>query len=102
MGKAEADHKGAVITLAKAARANAEGREEQAIALARLADRSDPDFLAAALLHARLAVAGRAYREAAKVVERSWPRTPSAELATLYRQAAPEADRKSTRLNSSH
>lgn len=91
MGKAEADHKGAVITLAKAARASAEGREEEAIALARLADRSDPDFLAAALLHARLAVAGKAYREAAKVVERSWPRTPSAELAALYREAAPEA-----------
>jgi HemY protein len=91
MGKAEADHKSAVITLAKAERALAEGREEEALGLARTADRSDPDFLAAALLHARLAVARKAWREAAKVIERSWPRTPSAELAALYRAAAPEA-----------
>ena len=91
MDRAEADHKGAVITLAKAERAHAEGRDDEALADARLADRSDPDFLAAALLHARLAVERKAWREAAKVVERSWPRTPSAELAALYRQAAPEA-----------
>src|SRR3546814_5800815 len=50
-----------------------------------------PDFLAAALLHARLAVMRKAWREAAKVVERSWPRTPSAELAALYGEVAPEA-----------
>ncbi|MPZ08980.1 MAG: heme biosynthesis protein HemY [Kiloniellaceae bacterium] len=91
MGRAEADHKGAVITLAKAERARAAGRDDEALAEARLADRSDPDFLAAALLHARLAVERKAYREAAKVVERSWPRTPSAELSALYRAAAPEA-----------
>ncbi|MGF1628876.1 MAG: heme biosynthesis HemY N-terminal domain-containing protein [Kiloniellaceae bacterium] len=91
MDRVEADHKGAVITLAKAERALAEGRDEEALTEARLADRSDPDFLAAALLHARLAVERKAWREAAKVVERSWPRTPSAELAALYRQAAPEA-----------
>ena len=91
MDKAEAAHKEAVITLAKAERSRAEGREDEALSLARLADRSDPDFLAAALLHARIAVARKAWREAAKVVERSWPRTPSAELAALYREAAPEA-----------
>lgn len=91
MPKPEADHKGAVLTLAKAEQAQAAGREEEAISLARQADRSDPDFLAAALLHARLAVARKAWREAAKVVERSWPRTPSAELAALYRAAAPDA-----------
>jgi len=91
IAKAEADHKGAVVTLAKAVRALVEGREEEAFTLARLADRSDPDFLAAALLHARLAVARKAWREAAKVIERSWPRTPSAELAGLYREAAPDA-----------
>ena len=89
--KAEGDHKGAVITLARAERLLAEGRKEDAFSQARLADRSAPDFLAAALLHARLAVERKAYREAAKVVERSWPRTPSAELAALYRRAAPEA-----------
>ncbi len=89
--KAEGDHKGAVITLARAERMLAEGRKEDAFSQARLADRSAPDFLAAALLHARLAVERKAYREAAKVVERSWPRTPSAELAALYRRAAPEA-----------
>jgi HemY protein len=89
--KAEGDHKGAVITLARAERMLAEGRKEDAFTQARLADRSDPDFLAAALLHARLAVERKAYKEAAKVVERSWPRTPSAELAALYRRAAPEA-----------
>src|SRR3546814_4041454 len=33
----------------------------------------------------------KAWREAAKVVERSWPRTPSAELAALYGEVAPEA-----------
>lgn len=91
IAKPEADHKGAVITLAKAERMLAEGRPEDALAQARLADRSDPDFLAAALLHARLAVERKAWKEAAKVVERSWPRTPSAELAALYRRAAPEA-----------
>ncbi|MGF1591764.1 MAG: heme biosynthesis protein HemY, partial [Kiloniellaceae bacterium] len=91
IGKSEAGHKDAVITLAKAERALAEGREEEALAEARLADRGDPDFLAAALLHARLAVERKAWREAAKVVERSWPRTPSAELAALYRRAAPDA-----------
>lgn len=89
--KADGDHKGAVITLARAERMLAEGRKEDAFTQARLADRSAPDFLAAALLHARLAVERKAYREAAKVVERSWPRTPSAELATLFRRAAPEA-----------
>jgi len=91
MPKPEADHKGAVIILAKAERMLAEGRKEDAFTQARLADRSDPDFLAAALLHARLAVERKAWKEAAKVVERSWNRTPSAELAALYRRAAPEA-----------
>src|SRR3546814_17783823 len=33
----------------------------------------------------------KAWREAAKVVERSWLRTPSAELAALYGEVAPEA-----------
>ena len=91
MDKVAADHKDAVLTLAKAERALAEDRGEEGFTLARLADRSDPDFLAAALLHARLAVERKAYKEAAKVVERSWPRTPSAELAALYRAAAPDA-----------
>lgn len=91
LAKPEAEHKGAVITLAKAERLLAEGRKEEAFTQARLADRSDPDLLAAALLHARLAVERKAYREAGKVVERSWPRTPSAELAALYRAAAPDA-----------
>ena len=89
--KAEAGHKGAVITLAKAEKARAEGRKDDALALARAADKADPDFLAAAALHARLAVESDRHREAAKVVERSWNRTPSAELAALYRRAAPSA-----------
>ena len=89
--KPEADHKGAVITLAKAEYALAEGRKDEALALARAADKADPDFLAAAVLHARLAVESERFREAAKVVERSWPRTPSGELAALYRRAAPAA-----------
>ena len=89
--KPEADHKGAVITLAKAERALAEGRKDEALSLARAADKADPDFLAAAVLHARLAVESERFREAAKVVERSWPRTPSGELAALYRRAAPAA-----------
>src|SRR3546814_18827034 len=33
----------------------------------------------------------KAWREADKVVVRSWPRTPSAELAALYGEVAPEA-----------
>ncbi|GAB4394067.1 MAG: heme biosynthesis HemY N-terminal domain-containing protein [Kiloniellaceae bacterium] len=91
MDKAEAAHKGAVITLAKADRLLAEGRKEEAYSEARAADKADPDLLAAALLHARLAVERKAHREAVKVIERAWPRTPSAELAALYRDAAPEA-----------
>ncbi|MEQ8357560.1 MAG: heme biosynthesis HemY N-terminal domain-containing protein [Kiloniellaceae bacterium] len=91
LDKPAAEHKGAVITLAKAERLLAEGRKDEAFTESRLADRAAPDFLAAALLHARLAVERKAYREAAKVVERSWPRTPSAELAALYRAAAPQA-----------
>lgn len=91
MDRAEADHKGAVITLAKAQRLLAEGQKEEAFTQARHADKADPDLLAAALLHARLAVERKAYREAAKVVERSWPRAPSAELAAVYRAAAPDA-----------
>lgn len=89
--KPEAEHNSAVITLAKAEKALAEGRRDEALSLARAADKADPDFLAAAVLHARLAVESERYREAAKVVERSWPRTPSAELAALYRKAAPAA-----------
>ena len=91
LDKPAAGHKGAVITLAKAERLLAAGQKEEAFTQARLADRSDPDLLAAALLHARLAVERKAWKEAAKVVERSWPRTPSAELAALYRDAAPDA-----------
>lgn len=91
MDRAEADHKGAVITLAKAQRLLAEGRKEEAFTQARQADKAAPDLLAAALLHARLAVERKAWREAIKVVERSWPRTPSAELAAVYRDAAPDA-----------
>ena len=91
MDKAEAEHKGAVITLAKAERLLAEGQKEEAFTQARLANRSDPDLLAAALLHARLAVERKAWKEAVKVVERSWPRIASAELAALYGAAAPEA-----------
>ncbi|NIA71049.1 heme biosynthesis protein HemY [Pelagibius litoralis] len=89
--KPDADHKGAVITLAKAEKALAEERRDEAFSLARAADKADPDLLAAAALHARLAVESGRFREAAKVVERSWPRTPSAELAGLYRRAAPAA-----------
>ncbi len=91
MDKAEAAHKEAVITLAKAHRLLAEGQKEEAFTQSRHADKADPDLLAAALLHARLAVERKAWREATKVVERSWPRTPSAELAAIYRDAAPEA-----------
>ena len=91
LDKPAAEHKNAVITLAKAERLLAEGRQDEALTQARRADKADPDLLAAALLHARLAVERKAYREAVKVVERSWPRTPSAELAALYRAAAPEA-----------
>src|SRR3546814_13885081 len=47
--------------------------------------------LVRALVNAGLAVMRKAGREAAKVVERSWPRTPSAELAALYCEVAPEA-----------
>src|SRR3546814_13937473 len=47
--------------------------------------------LVRALVNAGLAVMRKAGREAAKVVERSWPRTPSAELAALYGEVAPEA-----------
>ena len=89
--KPAAEHKGAVITLAKAERLLAEGRKDEAFTKARAADKADPDLLAAALLHARLAVERKGYREAVKVIERSWPRTPSAELAALYRAAAPDA-----------
>jgi HemY protein len=89
--KPEAERRGAVITLAKAEQALAEGRKDEAFTLSRQADRADPDLLAAALLHARLAVERQAYREAGKVIERSWPRHPSAELAALYRKAAPAA-----------
>jgi HemY protein len=91
LDKPAGDHKGAVITLAKAERLLAEDQKDEAFTQARLADRAAPDLLAAALLHARLAVERKAYREAAKVVERSWPRTPSAGLAAVYRDAAPDA-----------
>ncbi len=91
LDKPTADHRDAVITLAKAERLLSAGKKDEALTLARRADKADPDLLAAALLHARLAVQRKAYREATKVVERSWPRTPSAELAALYRDAAPEA-----------
>ncbi len=91
LDKPTGEHRGAVITLAKAERALAEGQKEAAFTLARQADKAAPDLLAAALLHARLAVGRGRHREAAKVIERSWPRTPSAELAALYRDTAPDA-----------
>jgi len=95
MDKAEADHKGAVITLAKAEHLLAEGQKEEAFTQARLADRSDPDLLAAALLHARLAVERKAWKEAAKVVERSWlwgeARRHLAELVALAGEDPPRA-----------
>ncbi|WP_299400281.1 heme biosynthesis protein HemY [Pelagibius sp.] len=91
LAKPEADHKGAVITLAKAEKALAEGRRDEALSLSRTAQKADAALLAAAVLHARLAVDSERFREAAKVVERIWARSPSAELAALYRKAAPAA-----------
>ena len=46
--KPAAEHKGAVITLAKAERLLAEGRKDEAFTQARAADKADPDLLAAA------------------------------------------------------
>ena len=77
------------VVLAERARA-AEGRDAEALALAREAHKLAPELVAAAVLAAeRLAAAGKT-RAAAKAIERSWARHPRPDLARAYLDLAPD------------
>lgn len=82
----------AVLLVERAQEADAEGRREDALRLARDADKLTSGFLPATLMHARLLVETHRLKEAARVMERAWAVQPHPELVTLYKRARPISD----------
>ncbi len=81
----ESAHKRAVLALLKAQEREAAGDSDGARKEARRARKLAPDLLPAYLTLARLALAAGRAREAQKILEDAWSRSPHPELATLYR-----------------
>ena len=88
----EGARKRAVLTIERAQEAEAEGRLEDALRLAREADKLTPNFLPATLLLARLLIETKRLKDAARLMERAWSAQPHPEFVALYKRARPSAD----------
>jgi len=88
----EADRRQAVLAVERARAAQAAGRRDEALKLARDAQRRVPGLVPATALRAELLLAEGQARKAATVLERAWAAAPHPELARLYLAARPSAD----------
>jgi HemY protein len=82
--EAEARRRRAVLLLAQACAAEAEGRHEAALGLARDALGLMPDLVPAAALAARRFLKLGKVRRATRTIERAWPLAPHPELAASF------------------
>lgn len=76
----------AVVLTERARRALAALDRDEALRLAREAHAEAPELVAATALLARLLIEQEKLKPAAKIIEKSWPKTPHPELAQLYRR----------------
>ncbi|MFQ5958567.1 MAG: heme biosynthesis protein HemY [Alphaproteobacteria bacterium] len=87
---AEEPRRRAVLLAERARAARAEGRDDEALALAREAHRLAPGLVAASALAAELLAAAGKGRAAAKLIEDGWAHFPHPELARVYAALAPD------------
>ena len=90
LGAAEASRRRAVVLAARARVARGEGRDEQALALAREAHKLAPELVEATALAAELLTASGKTRAARKLIEKGWARAPHPELVRAYAALAPD------------
>ena len=88
----ESQRKRAVVLLERALAARAARRAEEAIKLAREAQKLEQGLVPATVLLVELLVAAGRVREAARTIERAWPAQPHPALARAYRATQPEVD----------
>lgn len=90
VGAEESQRRRAVLLAERAREAQAAGRDDEALSLAREAHRSAGDLTAATLLAARLSTAAGKTRAAARLVEDGWARAPHPDLVHAYAALAPD------------
>lgn len=90
IGGAEAARRRRLAMLGGALEAEADGRIEDALALAKKAHKAAPADLAGTLLLARLHTASGSRRPAARTIEDGWAVTPHPDLARLYLDLGPD------------
>lgn len=88
----KAGHDKAVLQLGCSQAAEQAGNRDDALSFARKAHSQKPDFLPATLRFAALSAANGKNRQAAKIIEESWAKTPHGDLATLYGRLDESAD----------
>lgn len=79
----------AVLALAHASDAMAEGKVEEATRTAMDANRMSPDLVPAAAMAARLSVANGAPKPATKLLRKAWDTAPHPDLAAAFAEIAP-------------
>lgn len=88
----KARHDKAVLLLGCSQAAEEENNTVEALSFARKAHAQKPDFLPATLRYAALSAGAGKKRQAIKIIEDSWARTPHRDLATLYGSLEEGAD----------
>lgn len=88
----KAGHDKAVLLLGCSQDAEAEKNAEEALSFARKAHAQKPAFLPATLRYAALSAIGGKKRQAIKVIEEGWAKTPHCDLAALYGSLEDTAD----------
>ncbi|MCX8501645.1 MAG: tetratricopeptide repeat protein [Alphaproteobacteria bacterium] len=83
--------KQAIVQLALMSQAEAAGRTEEALTLAKSALESQPSFVPAISALARLLIAGGNLKAAERLIEKHWHQAQHPEIALLYRATAPDS-----------
>ena len=90
VGPGEAPRRRAVLLAERARTARAEGRDEEALSLARESHKLAPGLVAAATLAAGLLAAAGKTRAATRLIEESWERAPHPGLAAAWIELVPD------------
>ena len=90
VGAAEEPRRRAVLLAERARAARAQGRDDEALALAREAHKLAPNLVAANGLAAGLLAAAGKERAAARLLEDGWAKAPHPDLARAYAALVPE------------
>ncbi len=90
VGPVEAPRRRAVVLAERARAAHAEGRDEEALSLAREAHRLAPGLAAPTALAANLLIAAGRRQAAGKLIEKGWASMPHPTLAHAYAALAPD------------